>query len=63
MEVKGTAVASFAKFVEEKFGCDAYQNWLQSLNQEGQHIYGQTILASKWYSLNDSLVEHTRSLC
>ena len=63
MEVKGTAVASVPKFVEDKFGAEGFNKWLEVINPEAKNVYGKNILASKWYPLNEILVEPTQQLC
>ena len=63
MEVKGTAVASVVRFVEEKFGNEALNNWRNGLAEAAKSVYSNPILASKWYSLNDLLVEPTKEIC
>lgn len=62
MEVKGTAVASIPKFIEEKFGKEGFTKWLDSLSNEAKDVYSQPILPSKWYSLNEIMVEPTRKI-
>ena len=63
MEVKGTAVASIPKFIEEKFGKEGIEKWLETLGDLAKRVYGNPILASKWYPLNEILIEPTRQLC
>jgi len=63
MEVKGTAVLSIPRFIEEKFGDEGLQKWLNSLSDEAKNVYSQNILASKWYPMNEILVHPTRELC
>ncbi len=63
MEVKGTAVASIPKFIEERFGIDGLNNWLNSISPNAKEVYGKNILASKWYPLNEFFVEPTRQIC
>jgi len=63
MEVKGTAVASIPKFIEDKFGADGLKRWLESLNADANYVYSVNILPGKWYSLYEILVEPTRQLC
>lgn len=63
MEVKGTEVALIPKFIEEKFGTGGLSKWLGLLKPEANHIYSKSILAGKWYPLNEILVEPTQQLC
>ena len=63
MDVKGTAVASVPKFIEEKFGAEGLNKWLGAINPNAKTVYSQPILASKWYPLNEILIEPTHQLC
>ncbi len=63
MEVKGTAVASIPKFIEDKFGVEGFNKWLSTISAEANNVYSKNILASKWYPLKEILVEPTQQLC
>jgi len=63
MEVKGTAVAAIPKFIEDKFGKEGLNKWLDSLSPTAKNLYCQTVLSSKWYPMNEILVEPTNQLC
>ncbi len=63
MEVKGTAVASIPRFIEERFGSDNFNTWLNSLSSEAKSIYSSNILPSKWYNLKTILEEPTHQMC
>jgi hypothetical protein len=63
MEVKGTAVASIPKFIQEKFGDAGFSKWLDNLTPEAKHVYEQAILPSKWYPLKEILIEPTMQVC
>ncbi|MCK4528857.1 hypothetical protein KAW18_15925 [candidate division WOR-3 bacterium] len=60
MQVKGTAVCVLPKFIIEYFGKNELQEWLDSLTPVAQDVFNSHILASKWFSLNEILVEPTK---
>ncbi len=63
MEVKGTAVASLPKFIADKFGAEGLEKWLAAINDTAKSVYSQSILASKWYPMNEILIDPTIKLC
>jgi hypothetical protein len=59
MEVKGTAVKTIPKFVQEKFP-EEYSTWLKSLPEASAKIMSSSISLTKWYSLKNALIIPTR---
>jgi hypothetical protein len=57
MEVKGTTIKPFIKYIKDKFKDDGYQRWFISLSAESKEIFGHTILASKWYPFQYGMKE------
>lgn len=56
MEIKGTAVKTIPAMVKNHF-TDEYDEWLESLSPEAQHIFSDVILANKWYPLQEAAIE------
>jgi len=51
IEVKGAGITYLPKLVKQKFGEEAYREWLDSLPEESKKIFNGQILASLWYPL------------
>lgn len=61
MEIKGTAVKTTPDFVREKFA-PRYNEWLLSLPPNSRELMEQTIYATSWYSLIDSVIIPTQKV-
>lgn len=59
MEVKGIAVKTIPKFIQEKFPGE-YHTWLRELPEESAKIMGGDISLKKWYPLETALTIPTR---
>lgn len=55
MDVKGSAVISTKRFVQEKYP-DELINWLASLPETSQKIYTEKINESYWYPITESFI-------
>jgi hypothetical protein len=63
MQVKGTSVIATKNFVEARFGYNSQRAWLDSLPEESNKIFTQTILSNAWYPFLDAFVKPTRKIC
>jgi hypothetical protein len=63
VQVKGTAIVVLQRFVRERFGQDAFKEWLGQLDPETQTVYGGEILASEWYPYKEVCLEPTALMC
>jgi hypothetical protein len=63
MQVKGTAVETIPMFIKSKFGDQGYQKWIQALRPESQKVFVSSILSPVWYSLKETLIDPTSTLC
>ena len=63
MEIKGTGVIATKVFVQENFGEDGFDRWLESLAPEAQKVYSSQVLAGSWYPLKDIVAEPVRKIC
>lgn len=61
MEIKGTAVKTTPDFVREKYPLQ-YNDWLLTLPPVSRDIIGQTIYATSWYNLVDSVIVPTQKV-
>lgn len=61
MEIKGTAVRTTPDFVREKFPT-RYNEWLNSLPDASKAIIEQTIYATSWYDLIESIIIPTQKV-
>jgi hypothetical protein len=61
MEIKGTAVKTTPDFVREKYPLQ-YNDWLLSLPPVSRDIIAQTIYATSWYNLIDSVIIPTQKV-
>lgn len=62
MQVKGSAIASIPKFIENKQGKDGLNRWLNSLSPASKGIYSNMIMANQWYSYADSMDEPVKKM-
>lgn len=63
MQVKGTAVQTIPQFVKEKFGADAFKNWIDSLPAATKEIFQSQVLSPNWYPLKEAIIDSTKSIC
>jgi len=63
MEVKGTVLQSFQKFVKERFQEPGLELWMESLSPEARALFSKPIIATNWYPITPMLTEPTQRLC
>lgn len=63
MDVKGTAVITTPKFVEQVHGPQAHARWLAALSPASHDIFKGIILPSTWYPASAAISDPTRLLC
>lgn len=63
MKVKGTAIKSLPAFILNRFGADALDQWIESLDNAAKRVYLSGILATGWYPFQEILIEPTARLC
>ncbi len=51
------------KFVQDQFGDEGHERWLQALTPQTRDLIAGGILASKWYPLDEAFVKPTLKVC
>jgi len=63
LDVKGTAVGTLPVFVEERFGREGLELWLNTLNEYARKAFSKPILQASWFPIQSMFVEPTGALC
>ena len=63
MEIKGTAIVTIPIFVEEKFGKDGFDKWINLLTPDARKTFTQGVYPAFWYPIKEILVEPTQIIC
>jgi hypothetical protein len=63
LEVKGTAVGALPAYIEERFGRDGLEKWLDALNEDTRETFSSPILQPMWYPIQSMFVEPTAAMC
>ena len=61
MEVRGSVVSNINAFVKEAHP-ESYDNWISSLSENSQELMQRTS-SSKWYPIEDGILEPTKIMC
>ncbi|WP_436514736.1 hypothetical protein [Ekhidna sp. To15] len=61
MEVRGSVVSNINAYVKEAHP-DNYEKWISSLSEKSQELMERTT-SSKWYPINEGILEPTRIMC
>ncbi|MBN2892432.1 MAG: hypothetical protein JXL97_11240 [Bacteroidales bacterium] len=61
IQIKGPSLNYLKEFIDEKYP-GKYQEWFDALPAEAKIIFGDMILSTNWYDLNDSHVEGIKTL-
>jgi len=62
MKVKGSSIMAVPAYVEARHP-NRYQDWIDSLSPESNHIHTHLILATDLYPLYPAMVEPTEKVC
>ncbi|MCP4674072.1 MAG: hypothetical protein GY854_00830 [Deltaproteobacteria bacterium] len=62
LEIKGAAARSIPEFVRQRFGEDAFNEWLGSLPAASAELMMGNIMASSWYPVEDAFVVPTAEI-
>jgi len=65
MNVKGTALAVLPIFIENKFGKEGLNRWLDSLDSQASALFKDpnAVKINQWYPLKESYLEPTAVMC
>ncbi len=63
MKVKGTAIVTLPKFIEQQFGAAGLEKWKNSLSTESQRIYQGQVMVSDWYPIKEGYLDPTAAMC
>lgn len=61
MEVRGSVIQSINTYVET-FHPDGYEKWKSALSEESKKLVQRTS-SSKWYPINEGILEPTKKMC
>ncbi len=61
MQVKGSVVKSIDNFIAEKYPA-RFEDWKKALSGDAQKIYSNSIFATEWYPIKESIIEPTEQM-
>ncbi len=61
MQVKGSVVKSIDNFIAEKYPAK-FEAWKNALSSDAQKIYSNSIFATEWYPIKESIIEPTEHM-